>query len=108
MGAEDLNETAEEQIVKPRKKRVVARKKTEENSESAKPVESTEVKEESKVEQPAEKIEETASVVQNSEQKSESNQISEVSSDNGFDHKKYKIEIHPVRKVEEAFRCLFG
>ena len=22
--------------------------------------------------------------------------------------KKYKIEIHPVRKVEEAFRCLFG
>ena len=26
----------------------------------------------------------------------------------GFDHKKYKIEIHPVRKVEEAFRCLFG
>ena len=26
----------------------------------------------------------------------------------GFDHKKYKIEIHAVRKVEEAFRCLFG
>ncbi len=26
----------------------------------------------------------------------------------GFEHKKYKIEIHPVRKVEEAFRCLFG
>ena len=26
----------------------------------------------------------------------------------GFDHKKYQIEIHPVRKVEEAFRCLFG
>ena len=26
----------------------------------------------------------------------------------GFDHKKYKIEIHPVRKVEEALRCLFG
>ena len=26
----------------------------------------------------------------------------------GFDHKKYKIEIHPVRKVEEAFHCLFG
>ena len=26
----------------------------------------------------------------------------------GFDHKKYKIEIHPVRKVEKAFRCLFG
>lgn len=88
MGAEDLNETAEEQIVKPRKKRVVARKKTEENSESAKPVESTEVKEESKVEQPAEKIEETAPVVQNSEQKSESNQISEVSSDNGFQDRK--------------------
>ena len=88
MGAEDLNETAEEQIVKPRKKRVVARKKTEENSESAKPVESTEVKEESKVEQPAEKIEETAPVVQNSEQKSESNQISEVSSDNGSQERK--------------------
>ncbi len=88
MGAEDLNETAEEQIVKPRKKRVVARKKTEENSESAKPVESTEVKEELKVEQPAEKIEETAPVVQNSEQKSESNQISEVSSDNGSQERK--------------------
>lgn len=88
MGAEDLNETAEEQIVKPRKKRVVARKKTEENSESAKPVESTEVKEESKVEQPAEKNEETAPVVQNSEQKSESNQISEVSSDNGSQERK--------------------
>ena len=88
MGAEDLNETAEEQIVKPRKKRVVARKKTEENSESAKPVESTEVKEESKVEQPAEKIEETAPVVQNSEQKSESNQISDVSSDNGSQERK--------------------
>lgn len=27
---------------------------------------------------------------------------------NGLDHKKYKIEIHPVRKVEEALRCLFG
>ena len=26
----------------------------------------------------------------------------------GFDHKKYQIEIHPVRKVEEALRCLFG
>ena len=26
----------------------------------------------------------------------------------GFDHKKYQIEIHPVRKVEEAFRCLYG
>ena len=26
----------------------------------------------------------------------------------GFDHKKYQIEIHPVRKVEEAFRCQFG
>ena len=26
----------------------------------------------------------------------------------GFDHSKYKIEIHPVRKVEEALRCLFG
>lgn len=26
----------------------------------------------------------------------------------GLDHKKYKIEIHPVRKVEEAFRSLFG
>ena len=26
----------------------------------------------------------------------------------GFDHKKYQIEIHHVRKVEEAFRCLFG
>ncbi len=26
----------------------------------------------------------------------------------GLDHKKYQIEIHPVRKVEEAFRCLFG
>lgn len=26
----------------------------------------------------------------------------------GFDHQKYQIEIHPVRKVEEAFRCLFG
>ena len=26
----------------------------------------------------------------------------------GFDHKKYQIEIHPVRKVEDAFRCLFG
>nr|WP_298559515.1 DNA repair protein RadA [uncultured Prevotella sp.] len=26
----------------------------------------------------------------------------------GFDHKKYQIEIHPVRKVEEALRYLFG
>lgn len=26
----------------------------------------------------------------------------------GFDHSKYQIEIHPVRKVEEALRCLFG
>lgn len=26
----------------------------------------------------------------------------------GFDHTKFKIEIHPVRKVEEALRCLFG
>ncbi len=26
----------------------------------------------------------------------------------GFDHSRYKIEIHPVRKVEEALRCLFG
>ena len=26
----------------------------------------------------------------------------------GFDHSKYKIEIHPVRKVEESLRCLFG
>lgn len=26
----------------------------------------------------------------------------------GFDHKKFQIEIHPVRKVEEALRCLFG
>ena len=26
----------------------------------------------------------------------------------GFDHKKCQIEIHPVRKVEEALRCLFG
>ena len=27
---------------------------------------------------------------------------------NGFNHKKYKIEIHPVKKVEEALRVLFG
>lgn len=26
----------------------------------------------------------------------------------GLDKKKYKIELHPVRKVEEALRCLFG
>ena len=26
----------------------------------------------------------------------------------GFDHTKFQIEIHPVRKVEEALRCLFG
>lgn len=26
----------------------------------------------------------------------------------GFDRSKYQIEIHPVRKVEEALRCLFG
>lgn len=26
----------------------------------------------------------------------------------GFDHSRYQIEIHPVRKVEEALRCLFG
>ena len=26
----------------------------------------------------------------------------------GLDKKKYKINIHPVRKVEEALRCLFG
>ena len=26
----------------------------------------------------------------------------------GFDHSKYQIEIHPVSKVEEALRCLFG
>ena len=26
----------------------------------------------------------------------------------GFDHSKFQIEIHPVRKVEEALRCLFG
>ena len=26
----------------------------------------------------------------------------------GFDHKKYQIETHPVRKAEEALRCLFG
>ena len=26
----------------------------------------------------------------------------------GFDKRKYKIELHPVRKVEEAFRALFG
>ena len=26
----------------------------------------------------------------------------------GLDPRKYQIEIHPVRKVEEAFRCLFG
>lgn len=26
----------------------------------------------------------------------------------GFDSRKYKIEVHPVRKVEEALRCLFG
>lgn len=25
-----------------------------------------------------------------------------------FDHSKFQIEIHPVRKVEEALRCLFG
>ncbi|WP_270766735.1 DNA repair protein RadA [Segatella buccae] len=27
---------------------------------------------------------------------------------NGFDHRKFQIEIHPVRKVEEALRVLFG
>lgn len=27
---------------------------------------------------------------------------------NGFDHKQFKIEIHPVRKVEQALRVLFG
>lgn len=27
---------------------------------------------------------------------------------NGFDHKKYQIEVVPVRKVEEALRALFG
>jgi DNA repair protein RadA/Sms len=26
----------------------------------------------------------------------------------GFDHKKYNINLHPVRKVEEALRALFG
>ena len=26
----------------------------------------------------------------------------------GFDHKKYHIQLHPVRKVEEALRALFG
>ena len=26
----------------------------------------------------------------------------------GFDRKKYHIELHPVRKVEEALRALFG
>ena len=26
----------------------------------------------------------------------------------GFDHSKYTIAIHPVRKVEEALRLLFG
>ena len=26
----------------------------------------------------------------------------------GFDHKKFKIQLHPVRKVEEALRALFG
>lgn len=26
----------------------------------------------------------------------------------GFDHSKFQIEIQPVRKVEEALRCLFG
>ncbi len=26
----------------------------------------------------------------------------------GFDHKKYRIALHPVRKVEEALRALFG
>lgn len=26
----------------------------------------------------------------------------------GLDRAKYKIELHPVRKVEEALRCLFG
>ena len=26
----------------------------------------------------------------------------------GFDHKKYKINLHPVRKVEEALRAIFG
>ena len=26
----------------------------------------------------------------------------------GFDHSKYSIEMHPVRKVEEALRLLFG
>jgi DNA repair protein RadA/Sms len=26
----------------------------------------------------------------------------------GFDHRKFKIQVHPVRKVEEALRALFG
>jgi DNA repair protein RadA/Sms len=26
----------------------------------------------------------------------------------GMDHKKFHIELHPVRKVEEALRALFG
>jgi DNA repair protein RadA/Sms len=26
----------------------------------------------------------------------------------GFDAKKYRIRLHPVRKVEEALRALFG
>ena len=26
----------------------------------------------------------------------------------GLDYKKYKIKLHPVRKVEEALRLLFG
>jgi DNA repair protein RadA/Sms len=26
----------------------------------------------------------------------------------GFDRKKFTIELHPVRKVEEALRALFG
>ncbi|MDO4196536.1 MAG: S16 family serine protease, partial [Prevotellaceae bacterium] len=26
----------------------------------------------------------------------------------GLDKSKYKINIHPVKKVEEALRCLFG
>jgi DNA repair protein RadA/Sms len=26
----------------------------------------------------------------------------------GFDHRKFKIQLHPVRKVEEALRALFG
>ena len=26
----------------------------------------------------------------------------------GFDTRKYKIQLHPVRKVEEALRALFG